>query len=50
MECFITGRRSTGYFALKTLDGQRIHDSAKTKDLKLLEPRKTYITERIRHV
>ncbi|HBM76389.1 MAG TPA: hypothetical protein DD429_12670 [Clostridiaceae bacterium] len=31
-ECFITGRRSTGYFALKTLDGQKIHDSAKVND------------------
>ncbi|HCA69373.1 MAG TPA: HNH endonuclease [Lachnospiraceae bacterium] len=45
-ECYITGRRSTGYFALKTLDGQKIHDSAKVKDLKLIEPRKLYLTER----
>jgi hypothetical protein len=44
-ECFITGRCSTGYFALKTLDGQKIHDSAKVKDLKLIEPRKLYLTE-----
>ena len=45
-ECFITGRRSTGYFALKTLDGQKIYDSAKVKGLKLIEPRKLYLTER----
>lgn len=49
-ECFITGRRSTGYFVLKTLEGQKVHDSAKVKDLKLLEPRKSYITERKSHV
>ncbi len=47
-ECFITGRRSTGYFMLKTLDGVKIHDSAKYKDLVLLEPKKNYITERRR--
>lgn len=45
-ECFITGRRATGYFALRTLDGEPIHNSAKAKDLRLLETRKTYLTER----
>lgn len=45
-EYFITGRRSTGYFSLKTLDGQKVHDSAKSGELKLLEPRKSYLIER----
>ena len=25
--CFVTGRRANGYFALRTLDGTRVHDS-----------------------
>ena len=44
-ECFISGRRTSGYFKLITLDGTVIHNSAKAKDLKLLEPRKYYLTE-----
>ena len=44
-ECFITGRRSSGYFKLITLNGTVIHNSAKVKDLKLLESRKSYIIE-----
>ncbi len=32
--------------ALKTLVEQKIHDSVKTNDLKLIEPRKLYLTER----
>jgi hypothetical protein len=32
-ECFIVGRRSTGYFFdLRHLDGTKIHASAKAKD------------------
>ena len=37
MECFISGRRSSGYFVLKTLDGKNIHQSASYKKLVLLE-------------
>ena len=44
-ECFISGRRTSGYFKLITLDGTVIHKSAKAKDLKLLEPIKYYLTE-----
>lgn len=43
--CFISGRRTSGYFKLITLDGTIIHNSAKAKDLKLLESRKYYLTE-----
>lgn len=45
-ECFITGRRQSGYFALRTLNGNKVHDSAKAGDLVLLEMRKGYIQER----
>ena len=43
--CFISGRRTSGYFKLIILNGNVIHNSAKAKDLKLLEPRKYYLTE-----
>lgn len=45
-ECFVYGRRSSGYFDLRKMDGTRIHSSANYKQLKLLEPRGSYITER----
>lgn len=45
-ECFVFGRRESGYFSLRRLDGTKIHQSAKAKDLILLEKRKRYITER----
>ena len=44
--CFVTGRRASGYFALRTLDGTKVHDSAKAADITLLEMRKGYIQER----
>ena len=45
-ECFIYGRRSSGYFDLRTLDGTHIHKSANYKKLKLLETRNSFLTER----
>ena len=44
-ECFITGRRSSGYFALKKLDGTSVNNSASYKKMRPLETRKHYITE-----
>ncbi len=44
-ECFIWGRRRSGYFSLKKLDGTIIHNSASYKKLKLLLPRKGYLIE-----
>jgi hypothetical protein len=32
--CFVFGRRSSGYFDLRTLDGTRVHASANYKHLK----------------
>ena len=45
-ECFIFGRRSTGYFDLRKLDGTKIHNSASYKKINLLETRKGYLIER----
>jgi hypothetical protein len=46
-ECFITGRRRTGYFALKAVDYTKVHNSAKSKDLKLVKARGSFITQNI---
>ena len=45
-DCFIYGRRSSGYFDLRKLDGTVIHRSASCKKLRFLEPTKGFITER----
>ena len=36
-ECFISGRRSSGSFAVKTLEGKSVHNGVSCKKLKLLE-------------
>ncbi len=45
IECFIYGRRSTGYFELRKLDNTKLHSSLKYTELKLLERSKTLLTE-----
>ncbi|MGO9691143.1 MAG: RNA-guided endonuclease IscB [Syntrophobacteraceae bacterium] len=45
-EGFIFGRRSTGYFDIQTLDGTKLHASAKHSDLVLLERASTLLIER----
>lgn len=45
VECFVFGRRATGYFDLRLLDGTKIHASASYKKLRLLEMSKTILTE-----
>ena len=45
-ECFITGRRSSGYFALKKLGGTTISNSANYKKIHFLGPANHYIIER----
>ena len=42
---FIFARRSTGYFDVRRLDGTRIDASANYKKLRLLQKRKSYLTE-----
>ena len=43
---FIFGRRSSGYFDIRKLNGEVIHRSASCKKLKLLNTRKTLLLER----
>lgn len=45
-KCFIFGRRSTGRMDIRLLDGTRINASVGYKNLKLLETRHNYLTER----
>jgi len=45
-ECFIFGRRNSGYFDLRTLDGMVISRSANVKKLKLIEASSTLLAER----
>lgn len=43
---FIFGRRSSGYFDIRKLNGEAIHKSVSYKKLKLLDTRKTLLLER----
>lgn len=44
-ECFIFGKRTSGYFDLRLIDGTKIHASASFKKLKLLERKKSFLIE-----
>ena len=46
MECFVYGRRTSGYFDLRLTDGKKIHASASWKHLRMLERTNTMLTER----
>lgn len=46
VECFIFGRRATGYFDLRMLDGSVISRGKSYKQLKLLQKRKGLLIER----
>jgi N6-L-threonylcarbamoyladenine synthase len=48
IECFVFGRRKTGYFELRKLDGTKVHASAKTKELTLLETANTFLIANMR--
>ena len=45
-ECFVFGRRSSGYFDLRKADGTKVHASASWRDLRLLEHSGTTLKER----
>lgn len=45
-ECFVLGRRKSGYFDLRLLDGTKVHASANYKNLRLLEMAGGLLTER----
>jgi N6-L-threonylcarbamoyladenine synthase len=44
IECFVFGRRVTGYFDLRTLSGTKIHGSARADACRLLESAGTWLT------
>jgi hypothetical protein len=44
-ECFIFGRRSSGYFDIRKLDGEVIHRSASYKNLQLIDIRHSLLWE-----
>jgi hypothetical protein len=46
VECFIFGRRSSGYFDIRHLDGSKVHASANCKQLQRIEGSKTLLCER----
>ncbi len=45
--CFVFGRRSTGYFDLRTLSGTRIHGSASYKKLTMVQRSSALLVERL---
>jgi hypothetical protein len=45
IECFVFGRRKTGYFDLRRLDRTKVHASARAKELTLLETANTFLIE-----
>lgn len=45
-ECFIFGRRKSGYFDLRKLDGTSVSKGKSFKKLTLLEPKGSYLQER----
>ena len=44
-ECFVSGRRASGSFALRKLDGTVVTNSISFKKLQLLEPATNYLIE-----
>lgn len=44
--CFVFGRRSSGYFDVRTLDGTRIHASANYKQLTIIQKASACLVER----
>ena len=46
-ECFIFGRRASGYFDIRMLDGTKLSASVSYKKLKLLERRKTILMQQV---
>ena len=44
--CFTIGRRSSGYFDIRRLDGTKVHAGVSYKKLRFLETRHTMLTER----
>lgn len=47
IECFVHGRRTIGYFVLKDIDGNTIHNSAPVKKIKLISHENSIIIKRL---
>ena len=47
IECFVHGRRSTGYFDLRDIDMSRVHDSAPSKDIRLIRHERNIIYKKM---
>ena len=47
IECFVHARRTIGYFVLKDIDGNTIHNSASVKKVKLISHENSIILKRI---
>lgn len=45
---FVKGKRRSGYFAIATLDGTKVHASAKAVHCRRISARSTTLTERHR--
>jgi N6-L-threonylcarbamoyladenine synthase len=45
-ECFVFGRRASGYFDLRMLDGTKVHASASHKKIRLAEYANSLLSER----
>ena len=47
-ECFVYGRRTSGYFDLRDIDGSKIYASAHTKKIKLIRHENSIIIKKIK--
>jgi hypothetical protein len=47
-ECFVHGRRTSGYFDLRLIDGTKVHPCASWKNIRLLEHTNTTLTQEVR--
>ena len=47
-ECFVYGRRTSGYFDLRDIDGSKIHASAPVKKIKLIRHENSIIIKKIK--
>lgn len=49
-ECFVIGRRSNGSFAIRLLDGTKVHDGINSKKLQFLETKRTILISFQKHI
>ena len=49
-ECFVYGRRTSGYFDLRDIDGSKIHTAASVKKIKQIRHENSIIIKKIKKV